>query len=190
MTATGTTNLPLRSERLVLRRLSDDDVDALVAYRSDPDVARLQSWTPDWSHDDARRLIAGLPADDWPDPGDWLQLGVELAATGELVGDVGIHAVATQPRTTELGVTFARAHQGRGYASEAAGRLLAWLFEERRQHRVITQSDERNPALHRLVEGLGFRREATLVEADWFEGEWTTLVLHALLEREWFAQQG
>jgi RimJ/RimL family protein N-acetyltransferase len=32
---------------------------------------------------------------------------------------------------------------------------------------------------------LGFRREARLVEADWFKGEWSTLCVYAILDREW-----
>ncbi|MDY7102693.1 MAG: GNAT family protein [Actinomycetota bacterium] len=181
----ATEGLPAPGALVMLRRLTMDDADALVAYRSDPEVARYQSWTPDWSVEDARRLVEGQPDTDWPDLGDWLQLAIVERASGALVGDLGIHSVATQPRTIELGITLAGDRQGRGFASEAVRLVLAWLFEERNQHRVLTQSDERNPALHRLVEHLGFRREATLVEADWFEGAWTTLVVHAILEREW-----
>jgi RimJ/RimL family protein N-acetyltransferase len=36
-----------------------------------------------------------------------------------------------------------------------------------------------------LFERLGFRCEARLVEADWFKGEWSTLRLYAMLDRDW-----
>jgi len=32
---------------------------------------------------------------------------------------------------------------------------------------------------------LGMRQEASYVESEWFKGEWTTLLVFALLEREW-----
>ena len=34
----------LRTDRLVIRRFRPEDIDAFAAYRSDPDVARYQSW--------------------------------------------------------------------------------------------------------------------------------------------------
>jgi len=52
-------------------------------------------------------------------------------------------------------------------------------------HRVFAQADDRNHAVHRLLEHLGLRCEARLVEADWAKGEWTTLRVYAVLGREW-----
>ena len=54
-------------------------------------------------------------------------------------------------------------------------------------HRVYAQADDRNVAVHRLLERLGFRCEARLVDADWFKGEWSTLRVFAVLRREWGA---
>ena len=68
---------------------------------------------------------------------------------------------------------------------EALGALIADLFTARGMHRVLAQADDRNTAVHRLLEHLGLRCEARLVDADWFKGEWTTLRIYAVLEREW-----
>jgi RimJ/RimL family protein N-acetyltransferase len=59
------------------------------------------------------------------------------------------------------------------------------LFGDHGIHRVYAETDDRNLAVHRLFERLGFRCEARLVEADWFKGEWTTLRVYAVLRREW-----
>jgi RimJ/RimL family protein N-acetyltransferase len=61
------------------------------------------------------------------------------------------------------------------------------LFEEHRLHRVYAQADDRNVAIHRLLERVGLRCEARLVEADWFKEEWSTLRVFAVLRREWEA---
>ena len=84
-----------------------------------------------------------------------------------------------------LPVTFAPATQGRGLATEALGAVVTRLFEQHDLHRVYAQADDRNVPVHRLLERLGFRCEARLVEADWFKGEWTTLRTYATLRREW-----
>ena len=59
------------------------------------------------------------------------------------------------------------------------------LFDRLAMHRVHAETDERNGAVHRLFERLGFREEGCLVEADWCKGEWVTLRLYAVLAREW-----
>ena len=50
----------LATERLVLRRFRPDDLDAFVAYRSDPGIARYQSWEAPYPPDQARQLLREL----------------------------------------------------------------------------------------------------------------------------------
>ncbi len=173
------------SERLVLRPLQLEDVPAFAAYRRDPDVARYQSWDTSYTTADGERLVAAQQGVVLGDPGSWLQLAAVDRATGELRGDCAIHIATDQPRTAEVGVTFAPASQGTGLATEALGALLTRLFDHHEIHRVHGETDDRNRAVHRLFERLGFRCEARLVEADWFKGEWTTLRVYAILRREW-----
>jgi aminoglycoside 6'-N-acetyltransferase len=82
-------------------------------------------------------------------------------------------------------VTFSPAHQGTGLATEALKAVIAELFFAHGLHRVYAQADDRNTAVHRLLDRLGLRCEARLVEADSFKGEWTTLRIYAVLRREW-----
>lgn len=177
--------LEIVTERLIVRPLEAADAAAFAAYRSHPDVARHQSWDTTYSVADAERLIAAQDGVSLGAPGVWLQLGAYDRATGALHGDCAVHVSGEQPRTAEVGVTFAPASQGAGLATEALGAVVARLFEEHDMHRVHAETDDRNVAVHRLLERLGFRCEARLVEADWFKGEWTTLRTYAVLRREW-----
>ena len=63
--------------------------------------------------------------------------------------------------------------------------MITELFERHSLHRVFAEADDRNGAVHRLLERLGFRCEARLVEADWFKGAWSTLRVFGLLRHEW-----
>ena len=175
--------LEIVTERLVLRPLAVEQVQEFAAYRSDPDVARYQSWDTSYSRADAERLVASQ--EDFGRPGAWLQLAAVDRAGGALCGDCAVRMAADQPRTAEVGVTFAPATQGSGLATEALGAVVTWLFEQHGVHRVYAEADDRNLAVHRLLERLGFRCEARLVDADWFKGEWTTLRVYAILSGEW-----
>ena len=177
--------LEIVTERLVLRPLQFGDAPAFAAYRSDPDVARYQSWDTTYSTADAERLVASQGDVALGEPGPWLQLAAVDRGSGALCGDCAVRIATDQPLTAEVGVTFAPANQGSGLATEALGAVVTRLFEQHGVHRVFAQADDRNLPAHRLLERLGFRCEARLVEADWFKGEWTTLRTYAILRREW-----
>lgn len=183
--------LPIRSSRLLIRMLSAAERDAFVAYRRVADVARHQTWTTDYSAADADALLADQPRAHLPTPGGWMQLALLVAdpVDGEvLVGDVAVGVDAVQPGTYELGVTLAPAHQGQGYAQEALTTVIAWLMEVQGSHWVVMQGDPRNDAVLRLARRVGLRHEGSVLEGDWFKGEWTTLERFALLRREWEAR--
>jgi RimJ/RimL family protein N-acetyltransferase len=173
------------TERLRLRLLQAEDLAAFVAYRSDPAVARYQSWEPAYGLADAEALLAAQAGVAFGTPGTWVQVAAIDRTSGELVGDCAVHVLGGQPGTAEVGVTLAPGRRGSGLAAEALGAIVSTLFADHRLHRVIAEADDRNTAVQRLLERLGFRLEARHVEADWFKGEWTTLRVYAVLDREW-----
>jgi RimJ/RimL family protein N-acetyltransferase len=173
------------TERLLLRLLEAGDVRAFAAYRRHPDVARYQSWDTGYSEADGERLVAAQADVDFGDPGPWVQVAAVDRVTGALCGDCAVHVETEQPQTAEVGVTFAPATQGSGLATEALGAVVTRLFEEHGLHRVYARADDRNVPVQRLLERLGFRCEARLVEADFFKGDWCTMRTYAVLRREW-----
>jgi RimJ/RimL family protein N-acetyltransferase len=173
------------TERLLLRLFQMDDLPAFVAYRREPEVARYQSWDTTYSMADAERFVASQEGVELGAPGAWVQLAAIDRLNGTLCGDCAVRVVAEQPGTAEVGVTLAPDRQGIGLATEALTAVINKLFGEHGLHRVCAQADDRNVAVHRLLERLGFRCEARLVEADWFKGEWSTLRVFAILRREW-----
>jgi RimJ/RimL family protein N-acetyltransferase len=178
------------TERLLLRPFRAEDLHAFVAYRSDPEVARYQSWDATYSMADAERFLASQRNVSLGVAGEWVQLAAVDRRSGTLCGDCAVRVLTTQPATAEVGVTFARARQGSGLATEALAAVVTELFVARGIHRVYAEADDRNAAVHRLFERLGFRCEARLVEADWFKGEWSTLRVFAVLRREWVSPGG
>lgn len=167
-----------------MRRFRDADARSLARYRADPDVARYQAWescTPD----EAAAFVRALAAVDPGTPGAWFQFAFESRSGGELMGDCALRVTRDDPRQAELGFTLAPRFQGRGLASEGVRRVLDYAFPTFALHRVFSITDERNAPAQRLLEGLGFRREARFVEGTWFKGGWATELLYAVLEREW-----
>jgi len=105
-----------------------------------------------------------------------------------LVGDCAFYRLANDPLQAEIGITLAQAYQGQGYAAEALDWLVGELFRAYDLHRIRANCDVENLASARLLERLGFRREAHFIENLWFKGRWSSEFWYALLRREWEAQ--
>ena len=125
------------TDRLILKPFRSEHLLAFVAYRSDPDVARYQSWDSAFSMTDAERFLESQRNVRFGDIGEWLQLAIVDRASGDVCGDCAVKFVPDQPSTAEIGVTVAVNRQGSGLATEALAALIATLFE---QHRVIACS--------------------------------------------------
>jgi aminoglycoside 6'-N-acetyltransferase len=175
----------LETERLILRAFQDADIDAFAAYRSDPQVARYQSWSTPYSREQASAFITEMSIRPPGITGDWFQIALELKSSGELIGDCAFHILVQDSRQAEIGFTLARPFQGQGFAFEAVQRLFVYLFGELGLHRVVATCDIENIASMRLLERLGMRREAHFVENIWFKGSWGSEYMYAILKREW-----
>ena len=177
--------IEILTDRLILRPFRPDDLPAFVSYRSEPGVARYQSWNETFSTADAEEFLDSQQGIAFGDCGKWLQLAAIERASGALCGDCAVCVDLDQPAIAEIGVTFSHEHQGMGLATEALGALMAELFGTLGLHRVYARADERNHSVHRLLERVGLRCEARMVEAEWFKGEWTTVCVFATLASEW-----
>lgn len=175
-------DLPIRTERLLLRALTDVDVPALLAYRGDAEVCRWLPFGP-MTEVDLRQKVAGR----WAGTvlgGDATAIRLGVDADGTLVGDLTLFIHDRENEAAELGWVLSPRHRGRGFAAEAAGALLAVAFDGLGAHRVVARMDPANHASAAVAERIGMRREALLVEDERFKGEWADTLLYARLERE------
>jgi RimJ/RimL family protein N-acetyltransferase len=175
----------IETPRLILRRFTEADLPAFVAYRNDPEVARYQSWEA-VDEAQARAFIEEQKASQPGAAGQWLQIALEAKATAALVGDCALKVEEEDSRQAEIGFTLAREYQGRGFASEAVARLLDFVFLDMELHRVTAVTDCENAASVALLEGLGLRREGHFLQNVWFKGRWGDEYLYAVLRSEWW----
>lgn len=174
----------LTTDRVILRRLHEGDLEAFVAIRNDPEVARYQSWNA-LDQATAQAFIAEMSRAAPGVPGEWFQFAIARRATDELIGDCALLRKGEDPRQAEIGFTLARHAQGQGLATEAVTALLAYLFQEHKIHRVVAICDVRNSGSIRLLERVGMRREGHTLQGYWNKGAWTDEYQYAILRDEW-----
>ena len=155
----------LDTPRLVLRRSRPEDAEAISAYRSDPEVHRYQGWErtdPSGIHAEIEDMARRNPGE----PGGWVQLSVQERAAGRLVGDVGLSRADGEPRVIKIGYTIAPAFQGLGYATEAVGALVAYVFDALDADVVRAYASAENVPSMRVAEKVGMRLIERIERSD------------------------
>jgi RimJ/RimL family protein N-acetyltransferase len=174
----------LHTPRLVLRRPVQSDAPAMFAYRSDAAHCWCQTWEPT-RLEEVEESITQKTALEPDTPDAWFRLAITLQESGALIGDCGLHFPSSMPQQAEIGITLAPAYLGKGYAAEALGAVLEYLFIALDKHRVFAGTDPANRPAIALLERCGLRREAHFKQSLWFKGRWADDLIYAILQSEW-----
>ncbi|MEX0429196.1 GNAT family N-acetyltransferase [Nocardioides sp. DS6] len=186
---------PVRTERLVLRRAVPEDLAATWRFRQLPEVYDwLGAATATYDAYRERFLRPGRLA---------TKLVVELdehVGTG-VIGDLMVRVedawaqeeVVEEARgvQAELGWTFDPAYGGRGLATEAVRAVIDLCFGPLRLRRVQANCFADNEPSWRLMDRVGMRREAHMVQESLHRTKgWLDGFSYALLAEEWPSTDG
>jgi RimJ/RimL family protein N-acetyltransferase len=178
--------LPQATERLILRRFIDLDLEQFLAYRQDPQVARFQGWSM-LSDAEAQSFINEMQTAAIGIPGEWFQIAIAHKQSNLLLGDIGMQVDLKNPMIVEIGFTLGREEQGKGYAQEAIQALIDALFQLRTISRIVGITDIRNEPSVRLLKRLGM----SLVRCDEveFRGELCIEQVFELEKEDWLLRK-
>ena len=163
------TSLPdaIPTKRLLLRRWRDADLEPFAELNADPIVMQYMPTVLDRAGSDA--LV-----ERFRDQFDRLGYGlwaVEVPGVAPLIGFVGLSVPLFPTHFTpcvEVGWRLARAHWGRGYATEAARAALAFGFESVGLGEIVSFTVPANTRSRAVMERLGMTRDP----ADDFDHPW------------------
>lgn len=169
----------LEGDRIELRTVEEEDLDFLQGTINDPSVRRfLTTYNPINGHQEQEWYEEHGSSED--------HVNLLICCDGEPMGSIGLHPRDQLGVTEEIGIFLAEDYWGEGYGSEASQLVTDYAFRERRLHRVIAHVIDGNDGSQRIWEKLGFRQEATHVEATFIDGEYVDVHLYAVVADEWF----
>ncbi len=141
------------TERLILRRLTNEDTDAIFAMRSDAEFMR--HLTRCETREEARAWIEFVSSFWKYNAGFWAVVYKESGAT---IGWCGTWTLLEfEPGVVEIGYAIAKEFEGRGLATEAAKFALNYAFEIRRAVAVNAVATAENYGSQRIMQKLGMR---------------------------------
>ena len=178
--------LPLETERLILREYRESDTADVHEYAKDPEVVRHMPWGPN-TEVDSREFHKRIAAEQAADPRVSWELAIELKAEGRVIGGCGVRIQNAENREADMGYVLNRAYWGQGIITEAARAMLAFGFNQLGMHRIWATCHPDNIGSIRVLEKIGMRREGYLRENIWIRDRWRDSLLYAILDDEWRA---
>ena len=181
-----TPTLPIETDRLILRAFTDADAERYFSYRSLPETVRYLYRDPLTLEESIQRMpqYARL---EFEKDADIFTLAIQPKDATELAGEVLFKLESVRAMQGELGYSLHPDSIGKGYVTEAATAMLRLGFEHFGFHRIFARIDAENSASIAVAERLGIRREAHLIENDFFDGRWGSEYVYATLAAEYGA---
>jgi ribosomal-protein-alanine N-acetyltransferase len=142
----------LETERLLMRPVSDDDLEDVVALYGDPDVMRYIGVRGALTREQTWERVAFM-VDHWRRHGFGMW-ALRLKDGGAFVGRCGLRYMDNSTEI-ELGYTLARAYWGRGLATEASRAVVRYFFRVLKLPRLVAIADPANTASVNVMKKLG-----------------------------------
>jgi RimJ/RimL family protein N-acetyltransferase len=185
--APGALALPIVTPRLALRDFVAGDLEAVLAYASDPEATRLMFYGPR-DGEATRAYLAQMLATQGERPRLTWELAVVERAGERVIGSCDL--TLSNEREGDLGYIFARPSWGRGFATEAARAMVRAGFEQLRLERIFAMCDVSHDASRRVLEKAGLRSKGVVSGARQAKGRSWDMWLYELLREEWLAGSG
>lgn len=179
------TDLPIETERLLLRSFQKSDLDAMMAYHALPDVQRYLDWKARDRVEVKAALDAMVKQNRLTRPGDIIHLAVTRKSDDLLIGQISLRWTDATAGQAELRFILGPFHRRQGYATEAVKAAMDFGFESFGFHRIFARCAGKNQPSARLLKRIGMRLEAHFREHALFQGEWDEELHFAILDREW-----
>lgn len=170
----------IETERLILRRITNDDVNEIFELRSNPETMKYIPRPLVKTTEDALEHIAMIEEKIVSNVG--INWGITLKGSSKVLGIIGYYRMQPENYRAEIGYMLLPDFHGKGIISEAVKRLIAYGFDDLKLHSIEAVIDPENAASEKVLQKCGFVKEAHLKEAEFYEGKFLDKVIYSLLD--------
>ena len=173
----------IETKRLLLRPITMKDAPDIFAYASNPEVTKYVRFVTHKSiketHAFIRRVRASYRKGITP---LW---GIEIKASGRLIGALGFLQWPNPDRRAELGYVINPDFWGQGYVTEAAKVLCDFAFKKMKVNRIEAGTIVGHTASERVLQKCGFKFEGILRQREFIKGRFPDVTMYSLLRSDY-----
>ncbi|MFB9080901.1 GNAT family N-acetyltransferase [Flavobacterium procerum] len=170
----------IETERLILDRVTDSDVEEVFLLRSNPETMKYIPRPLVKNHEGALEHIKMI--NDKIEENICINWGIRLKGNPKLLGIIGFYRMQPENYRSEIGYMLNPDFHGKGIITEAVKKLIKFGFEELKLHSIEAVIDPENSASEKVLQKCGFVKEAHFKESDFWEGKFLDKVIYSLLE--------
>ncbi|MTH14599.1 GNAT family N-acetyltransferase [Flavobacterium sp. LC2016-01] len=171
----------IETERLLLRRMTNDDVNEVFELRSNPETMKYIPRPLAKNNEDALAHIDVINKN--IDNNIGINWAITLKDNPRLLGIIGYYRLQPENYRAEIGYMLLPEFHGKGIIPEAVNRLITYGFKDLKLHSIEAVIDPENFASEKVLQKCGFVKEAHFKESEFYEGRFLDKVIYSLLEK-------
>jgi ribosomal-protein-alanine N-acetyltransferase len=171
----------LETDRLLLRRIDNNDVKEIFELRSDAETMKYIPRPLVKNLDEAIEHLALI--DSGIEKNEVINWGITIKGNTKIVGIIGFYRTKHEHYRSEIGYMLLPEIQGKGIATEAVRVIIEFGFNEMKLHSIEANIDPRNIASERVLQKNGFIKEAHILENEYYDGVFLDTVIYSLLKK-------
>jgi len=170
------------SERLRFRKIILDDAKELFSIRSNDDVMKYMDVPRHYSVSDSEKLLRSIEDSYKNEKGiNWAIIEKDSKT---FIGYIGFIRIFSEHCRAEIGYALKPDYWGKGYMYETITRLVNFGFKEMNLHSIEANVNPMNERSKKVLERVGFKKEAHFRENYLFNGNFLDSIIYSLLEKD------
>jgi len=172
----------LKTERLVLRAFAEKDIEPIfTTWASDARVAKYTRWDAHKTVEETEQFVKAVLDKNSSRDYHWM---IELG--GKVIGEISVCYSDDELEMAGIGYTLGYDYWGKGYMTEAAKRVVKFLFCDVNYRKIIAGCDAENIGSAKVMEHIGMKREAVLrAQIKRKDGTWGDNLQYGILRQEY-----
>jgi [ribosomal protein S5]-alanine N-acetyltransferase len=172
----------LESDRLIFSKFAKKDTEQLFKIRSDKQVMKFMDIILLNNPSQAKTLIKSIIKDFNEKRG--ITWSIVDKDTKKIIGTYGFWRLVRQHNYAEIGFSLLSEYWGKGFMTETFKTLVEFGFNKMQLHRLEANVNPQNENSIKILERVGFRKEAHFRENYLFNNNFTDSAIYCLLETD------
>jgi ribosomal-protein-alanine N-acetyltransferase len=170
------------SERLKFRKIVLNDANDIFLIRSNDEVMRFMDVPRHYSIHDSEKLIQSVEESYKSETG--INWAIIEKHSNSFIGYIGFIRIYSEHCRAEIGYALKPEFWGKGYMYETINKLVRFGFAEINFHSIEANVNPLNERSKKVLERVGFKREAYFRENYLFNGQFLDSVIYSILEKD------
>lgn len=172
----------LESERLLFRKILLSDAKDVLLIRSNDNVMRFMDVIRFESITDAEKMIRSV--EESYNKEDGINWAIIEKQSNSFIGYFGFFRLIPEHCRAEIGYALKPEYWGKGYMYETINRMVWFGFKNMKLHSIEANVNPDNEKSKRVLEKIGFIKEAYFRENYLFNNKFLDSIIYSLLEKD------